>query len=206
LATPVDVSACADVRELAGTYVYLLGIYLGDGWLTRAPRNVWRLRIALDNAYPGIIGECAEAILSISSRASGRVPRKGCFEVYSNWKHWLCLFPQHGAGPKHLRPIVLTRWQSDLVDRYPDQLLRGLIQSDGCRTINSVWRPARDGGRRRYTYPRYLFVNHSREIRELFGRACDRLGIEWRQSNTYILSVARREAVRRLDQFVGPKR
>jgi hypothetical protein len=39
-ATPLDVTACPDPLELDEQYVYLLGIYLGDGTLAAARRNV----------------------------------------------------------------------------------------------------------------------------------------------------------------------
>ena len=32
------------------------------------------------------------------------------------WQHWPCLFPQHGPGRKHERPIVLEHWQRVIVD------------------------------------------------------------------------------------------
>jgi hypothetical protein len=98
---------------------------------------------------------------------------------------------------KHTRSIVLADWQQEMVDRFPAPFLRGLIHSDGCRVLNWV------NGK---PYPRYHFTNESSDIRALFGRACDRLGIEWRQNNRKNLSVARRESVARLDEFVGPKR
>jgi hypothetical protein len=56
-----------------------------------------------------------------------------------------------------------------------------------------------------YEYPRYNFTNASHDIRKLFTDGCDRLGVEWRQMNARNISVARREAVARLDQFIGPK-
>ncbi len=37
------------------------------------------------------------------------------------------------------------------------------------------------------------------------GSATDRLGVAWRFSKPTTISVARREAVARLDEFVGPK-
>jgi hypothetical protein len=55
-------------------------------------------------------------------------------------------------------------------------------------------------------HPRYHFSNVSVDIRGIFGRACDQLGIEWRPNNRFSLSVARRESVALLDEFVGPKR
>jgi hypothetical protein len=54
--------------------------------------------------------------------------------------------------------------------------------------------------------PRYHFSNVSADIRGIFGRACDQLGIEWRPNNPFSLSVARRGSVALLDEFVGRKR
>jgi hypothetical protein len=68
----------------------------------------------------------------------GRVVLKGCTEVYSNSKHWPCLFPQHGPGKKHDREIKLEPWQQALVDIDPRPLIEGLIHSDGCRVLNWV--------------------------------------------------------------------
>ena len=82
----------------------------------------------------------------------------------------------------------------------PDLLLRGLVHSDGCRFINTVRH-----GEKTYSYPRYCFSNRSDDIRRIFCDACDQLGIEWRVMNRWNISVARREAVARLDEFVGPK-
>lgn len=42
-------------------YGYLLGIYLGDGCISR-DRRVWRMRITLDSRYPGIIDRTREAV------------------------------------------------------------------------------------------------------------------------------------------------
>ena len=61
------------------------------------------------------------------------------------------------------------------------------------------------GGDRWYEYPRYLFSNKSQDILELCGDALDMLGVEWRYSRCDNISVAKRDAVARLDKFVGPK-
>ena len=68
-------------------------------------------------------------------------------ELYSNWKHWICLFPQHGRGPKHLRQIALEPWQEHLVTQHSGQFRAGLIHSDGCRCVNRV---------KGHEYPRYF--------------------------------------------------
>jgi hypothetical protein len=105
---------------------------------------------------------------------------------------------------KHTRKIELMAWQREIVDQYPRQFIRGLIQSDGCRSMNRVRRPLKSGDRW-YEYPRYTFCNESADIRQLFTDELDRLEIAWKRMNRKTISVARREAVARLDEFVGPK-
>jgi hypothetical protein len=158
----------------------------------------------LDQKYPRILERCAEAMVHVSGTAAGRVKKVGCFELYSNWKHWVCAFPQHGPGLKHLRSIVLAQWQQDLVQALPKSFLAGLIQSDGCRAINGVWRPTR-AGPKEYRYPRYFFSNASPEIRELFAQACAQIGVACRRTTERNLSVARRDDVALLDTFIGSK-
>ena len=186
------------------SYAYLLGMYLGDGTIDRYPRT-WRLRISLDCAWPGIARECRESMLEVFPRNKIHRyqpdPDSRCWvlSVYST--RLVCLFPQHGPGAKHLRPIKLARWQQDLVRGHPQQLLRGLIHSDGCRFLNKV-----RAGTTIYEYPRYNFTNASEDLLAIFTDACDLLGIEWRRMNVRDISIARRDSVRRLDRFVGPKR
>ena len=91
-------------------------------------------------------------------------------------------------------------WQEAIVDANPERFIRGLIHSDGCRSLNTI-----RSANRTYAYPRYQFTNHSDDIRGLFCTACDRLGVPWTRMNRWTISVARREAVATLDGFVGPK-
>jgi len=143
------------------------------------------------------MADCALTMAEILPNRVARAHRTGCTGVYASSKHWPCLLAQHGPGPKHDRPIALFDWQRSIVDPFPAPLLRGLIQSDGCRVLNKV------NGR---VYPRYEFSNASPDIRNLFTRACDLMGVEWRARSFRVLSVARRSSVRRLDEFIGPKR
>jgi hypothetical protein len=46
-------------------YAYLLGLYLGDGCISEHRREVWRLRIVLDAAYPGIVEECRRSLAAV---------------------------------------------------------------------------------------------------------------------------------------------
>ncbi len=157
------------------------------------------------DAWPGLLEECKQAVRSVRPDNSvSQYQREGCVEVLSYSKHWPCLFPQHDLGRKHERKIELVRWQQEIVTSYPGAFARGLFHSDGCRLINHIRRPLKDGDRW-YEYPRYLFVNRSADIHRLCGEALDRLGVAWRFSKPTTISVARREAVARLDEFVGPK-
>jgi hypothetical protein len=188
------------VDDVASQYAYLLGLYLGDGCLSEGRRDVYRLRITCDLNYPGIIGEGFRAMKAVLPNRVGTVRKIGCLDLTSYSLHWPCLFPQHGPGPKHLRPIVLERWQAEVaLRRHPEMLLRGLIHSDGCRVENRVWAG-------KYSYARYFFSNASGDIRGIFCQACDRVGVEHRQNNARNISVARRRSVELLDSFIGPKR
>jgi len=60
-------------------------------------------------------------------------------------------------------------------------------------------------GPKRYTYPRYLFSNESDDILGIFVEACHRVGVDCRANRRNCISVARRESVRQLDVFIGPK-
>jgi hypothetical protein len=207
-AVPCDRSSQCDlvtgVNERA--YAYLFGQYLGDGCISRARRELFRLRITMCDDYLVMRAECEAAIcVVIPGRSVGQVQREGCTEVYCHSKHWPCLFPQHGAGRKHERPLVLGPWQERIAhDLHPDLFLRGLIHSDGCRALNTVTSKLLSGPKR-YTYPRYFFKNESADIRGFFIEACRRLGIEYRYSQPTTISVARRTSVAILDSFIGPK-
>jgi hypothetical protein len=191
--------------RLAPPYVYLLGLYLGDGCISAHPRGVYRLRLFFDARHPKIIDAGEDAVRSILpenrihrlTRSGGYVnssPRSNvALSVYS--RTLPCLFPQHGPGRKHDRRIVLEDWQRELVERYPELLLKGLIHSDGCRFVNTG---------RNWRHPRYSFSNRSNDIRTIFCNACDLVGVRWTTApQTVYISRVRDVAV--LDEFIGPK-
>ncbi|MFK0252890.1 transcriptional regulator [Streptomyces sp. NPDC090445] len=182
-------------------YVYLLGLYLGDGCISPHPRGGHHLRIACADAWPGLIELCRAAMAAV--RPDNRVyilKRPGCVMVTSFGHHWTCLFPQHAPGKKHDRRIHLRPWQQALVDAHPWAFVRGLIHSDGCRITN--W-TVRNG--KRYEYPRYFFTNKSADITALLTTTLDRLGVSWTRANRHNISVARKESVALTDLHVGPK-
>jgi hypothetical protein len=186
-------------------YIYLLGLYLGDGTISSHPRDVFKLRITLDVKYPDIVEECERAIETTMPRSHVNRLRKpsNCFEVYAYSRAWPCLFPQHGSGPKHKRRIWLADWQQELAERWPEDLIRGMIQSDGFRFINT--------GRGGWRHPRYGFSNVSTDLTSIFCTACDCLGLRWTaafpkdETKAVTIYVSRKDDVGRMDKFVGPK-
>jgi hypothetical protein len=129
-------------------------------------------------------------------KRTGIVQRAGCVDVSLHSKHWPCLLPQHGPGRKHTRLIRLEPWQQALVDQATEEFVLGLIHSDGCRVV------ANDRGVRSI---RYHFSNMSEDIHGLFTAALDALEIPWTRSSYKIVSIYRKAATARLDEFVGPK-
>jgi hypothetical protein len=190
------------------SYAYLLGMYLGDGTVSVTKKGKCFLRVSLDGIYPDIVDECRLAItLTTFGGRTQVLYTKGSRvnTVQSAWKRWPEALPQHGPGQKHLRPIVLEDWQREIVDRHPDQLVRGFIHSDGCRTINRFKTKLPSGRLAEYEYPRYFFSNLSGDIRALFCEACDALGVRTTLSNPRNVSVSHRTSVAILEEIVGPK-
>jgi hypothetical protein len=116
------------VRFTSEDYSELLGLYLGDGRISKGPRTQ-RLRLHLDTKYSKMnreIGALLErcflenTVGKVAPGPSGWSERSDSLlvlSVYSN--HLSCLFPQHGPGRKHERRIELERWRTELVARAP---------------------------------------------------------------------------------------
>jgi hypothetical protein len=204
IAPPLPCSGDHDYAAYAtSSYAYLLGAYLGDGYISRS-KATFVLRITLDTAYPRVVDEVAEAMNAVWPTArTFRVlrPGGGCVDLGMRSPHWPCLFPQHGPGRKHDRAIELAAWQQHAVTSHPEAFLRGLVHTDGCRFLA---RHRRGGAI--YEYVRYSFSNRSEDIKALFAETCDALGIHWTRAGPREIAIARRADVRRLDEFIGPKR
>lgn len=133
------------------------------------------------------------------------VQRKGCVNVSVYSCHLPCLFPQHGPGKKHERPIVLEPWQRNLVAAAPWAFIRGCIRTDGCAFINRT-----DIHRAEpYEYLSYEFSNMSKDIVDLFLEACDRVGVFTRANcnprGRWSVRINRRDSVAAMLEHVGLK-
>jgi hypothetical protein len=174
-------------------YSYLLGIYLGDGYISRT-RKTYRLEVSLHERQTGVIERVAQAIITLGPGHPVGRRRRGAVTIVNAYANaWPLLFPQHGAGRKHLRPIVLEAWQRNIVEQHPTEFLRGCIESDGCRLRRIV------AGR---NYPAYSFSNHSSDILDLFVWTCGLIGLRPRRANRVIVSLARRADVAALDRLL----
>ncbi|MEA2397782.1 MAG: hypothetical protein QOK25_1338, partial [Thermoleophilaceae bacterium] len=184
------------------------GLYLGDGHISLS-RGSSFLRLSLDLRYPGILEEAGAAISNVFPDITVRsyvVRASGCAVLQASHPAWPYAFPQHGVGKKHERSIELVGWQLEVTRRHPKELIRGLIHSDGCRTVNRFCVDLPVGGRRQYEYVRYFFSNLSADIRQIFVAHCQLLGIRCTRSNHRNISVSHRHSVALLESFVGPKR
>ena len=185
------------LRFTPADYAELLGLYLGDGYICALPRTE-RLRIFLDARYPVVVDE-TEALLRrcFPANRPGRLSRHAgamvVLWVYHG--HLSCLFPQHGTGKKHERPIVLEPWQEALVTAAPWAFLKGCVRSDGCVFVNRTGR---------YEYLSYDFTNRSPHIRELFARVCDSVGVACRPARDRV-KIYRRASVELMREHVGIK-
>lgn len=195
-----------DLVNPPSSYVYLLGMYLGDGSISEHARGVARMRVHLDLKYPAIIDEVERAISDLvpQNRVHRQLRRSKLTDrdelsyviVSAYSKTWPCWFPQHGPGKKHERTIELAQWQRLLVDRRPWPFLRGLIHSDGCRFINTGTN---------WSNPRYSFSNQSADIRNLFADACSLVGLHTTRA-PHTVYVSKKADVAEMDLHIGPKR
>ncbi|MDX2079002.1 MAG: transcriptional regulator [bacterium] len=202
LDNPVEV-AIKDL-EWRKAYAYLLGTYLGDGCIDLMPnKRTYRMRIAQDKHYTGLIQACVDTInivLPQNSVSLNSAP--GCVQITVYSTHLVQLFPQHGDGVKHNRKLTFDDWQQTIIDEFPLEIFRGLYHSDGSRAQNIV-----NGT----NYVRYMFSNKSVDLIELCKYVCDKIGVHWTtkkahyRMQSYTVYVSRREDVAYLDEVVGAK-
>lgn len=195
---------CDDTSLDEPSYAELFGWYLGDGHISVHPRGYFGLHVFNHTKCVQLNDHVLELRRRVKPGGSPSIRPTGCTIITGWWKHWPCLFPQHGPGRRHERVLELADWQRAIVESHPADFVRGLFHSDGCRVANWATRVVA-GEKRRYDYPRWQFVNESADMMRWCGEALDLLDVPWRQTNRRTLSVSRREAVERLDALIGVK-
>ena len=197
----------------AAAYAYLLGLYLGDGWLSRHRGSVYKLRIrprrARQRERPSRATVRRAPSLLRVSRAIG-VASAGKATVRRAWGALealalSCCSPRQarraggnedvgGAGVRLLAALARVCDRA----RTPRA---ALARADPGRRLSGGYVTGSDGR----AYPRYFFSNRSSDILAIFCRACDHLGLAWTRPSAKHVSIARRPDVARLDDLVGPK-
>jgi hypothetical protein len=81
-------------------YTYLLGLYLGDGYLVTFPRGVYKLRITCANRYRGLIRQCELAMGQVLPNKVNRVAGAQLGE-----RHPLPALPLQQQVPRHPREL-----------------------------------------------------------------------------------------------------
>lgn len=191
-------------------YAYLLGCYLGDGYINSHLERTWKLRIACDAKYPEIVESVSKSMREVFGNNVNVVKstRSMCVVVYTYSKLIPQAFPQHGVGYKHMRSVVLTLSQVELVKEYPWEFVRGLYHSDGSRYIHT-------NGNREYV--KYNFTNKSRDIIDLFCWACDLVDVKYTVASRpyhnsvgdittgWTVTIGRKSEVEKFEHYIGPK-
>ena len=101
----------------------------------------------------------------------------------------------HSAETHSAALALIGEWQETLVAAEPWEFLCGCIRSDGCVFVNRTGSGA---------YLSYDFANRSADIRELFARVCDAVGVECRPAGDRV-RIRRRGSVQLMRKHVGIK-
>lgn len=193
-------------------YSYILGQYLGDGCLSKAPnfekKQVWKLRIFTDCKHPNITNQCKNSLkLLFPNNKSTAITiyyknKPSCNELVIYNKQLIHYFPQHDIGKKHEREIMLLPWQENIINLYPHDFIKGLFHSDGCRFISN-------------NRIIYQFTNCSIDIINLYSNILNKLNIEHRVrkktmgkknvTQAYNVFVNKKIYIPIMESFLGPK-
>lgn len=161
-------------EELQKAYSHILAVYLSDGYIDKMPhkKDVYRIRFFNDRKYPINTEEWRSnlnALLPKNKCTTRQQEKANCDFVVCYSKYLPILFPQHGPGMKHTRKLELTDWQKKIIQKYPEQFIRGCFQSDGCIYQHNSGK---------YSYKKYNYVNKSSDIMDFFLFACECVGIK----------------------------
>ena len=191
------------------SYSYLLGVYLGDGCIVTTPAGAAWLVITLDVAYPGIVEETASAVKACFPATSVRRYARSDGSVAALQvtppRSPVCV-PRSMARAASICDRSNSRIGSPAITRrFPRELLRGLIHSDGCRTVNRFKTRAAVRARGRVRLSALLLQQPVGRHPRVFCESCERLGLRWTQSNHRNISISHRTSVALLDEYMGPK-
>jgi intein-encoded DNA endonuclease-like protein len=171
------------------TYSYILGLYLGDGYINKTDRS-YRLRIALDKKYSELNQYASDKLKELFiTNAVSIVDNDTWIDLSVYNKDLPIIFPQLGDGKKHNRCVALLDWQIGLIDWI--ELMKGLFHSDGSYYLSND---------RDY----YQFKNLSSDILDLFKVCCDKNNIKY-TFGADVVRIYQRPAVNKMRSLIGIK-
>lgn len=194
-------------HEFRKQYYYLLGQYLGDGYILLNIRT-YRLRISATSKYINIIDEIKNSINTIFPNNSVfSVNRGRCNEIIVCSNYLPEIFPHLGKGKKHERKIELTDWQLKYLEENSKELARGLFQSDGCYYLNHKTKNIK---KQHY----YIFTNCSLDIHRIYQKCLEFNDINYtfnkktvniNNSEAWSTIMYKKEDVKNAYEFLGEK-
>jgi hypothetical protein len=178
-----------DNNDWIKSYNYLLGMYLGDGYIIKI-RRVFSLKIYNDIKYDKLneyIYNTIKKIFPLNNIMKQKRQNHIITYVYSNTIPEL--FPQLGKGLKKNRKIKLYDWQKNIIDyKY---LFSGLLHSDG-----SIYYDRK--------YKMCCFGNTSKDILKIFKLCCNKLNLKFTETNNKIF-IRNRSNIKWIDENIGDK-
>src|SRR5690554_2029973 len=112
-------------ENLSKSYSYLLGSYLGDGYINLITnKRSYKLRISCDSKYLDVINRNRKAITNIFRYNKVNIADKyyndklSSHDIMVHSNHIPELFPQWKGGVKHKRKIELENWQLSIINNY----------------------------------------------------------------------------------------
>lgn len=176
-------------------YNYILGLYLGDGCISLNKMS-YKLRITQDEKYPISIVDIKNKMDLFFNKNANVCNGDGKCKILTIYDKNLPLyFPQHGAGKKHDREIILSDYQRDNIDFL--YLMKGLWMSDGSYYIASR------------NYEAYNFTNKSTDIISLFEECLTFCEVNYRKrikkNGVWIIEITKKSEVQKMKELVGFK-
>lgn len=204
-----DIDPIPDIIDMLGSfsaqdrldYSYLLGLYIGDGCIYELKKTC-KLTITLDKRYDSLNEYTCEVFSRFFNKSPYVFDRSTCgrgnaIDIIHHSKKLPYFFPQHGRGRKHNRPIILTKWQTDIVD--PVSILKGLIMSDGSIYFD-----------RQSNDTKINFTNKSHDIIGIFEKYLSLIGISFKtyvksKTNIKMTTIHKISDVDKLISLIGTK-
>lgn len=193
-------------NNLEKEYSYILGLYLGDGYISKQSRT-FKMRICLDIKYDNLNLFAIQKLSTLFPNNKPHVLKlknkitnlfnQIILSIHNN--NLNLLFPQYGVGKKHLREIKLTKWQTDIIDyKY---LLLGFFHSDGCYYYNKTSKSFS-----------YSFTNFSTDIINIYKQCCEKNNLSFfvtkanaKNGIKYQVVVGRKKDVEIFNNIFGTK-